>query len=165
MSIDGVDFEIQEPYPYDRKLSKVWYSHKFKGPGVRYEIGVCIKTGDIVWVQGPFPAGKHNDCTIFKKCLSFFLEDNERVEADDGYRAADPGKVKSKSGFSSRYSSFDHRNLSNTVRARHETANKRIKHFGSLTNVFRHKLVRHSDFLYAAIVLTQICFDMGEPFV
>lgn len=35
VSIDGTYFQIQEP-PFDKK----WYNNKFKGPGVRYEIGV-----------------------------------------------------------------------------------------------------------------------------
>ena len=36
ISLDGTDFRIQEPTPFDPK----WFSHKFKGPGLRYEIGV-----------------------------------------------------------------------------------------------------------------------------
>ena len=57
ITVDGTDFRIQEPSPFDPK----WYSHKFRGPGLRYEIGVCIKTGWIVWVNGPFPAGAWPD--------------------------------------------------------------------------------------------------------
>ena len=45
--VDGTVFHIQEPTPLDLR----WYSHKFKGPGLCYEIGVCIKTGWIVWVN------------------------------------------------------------------------------------------------------------------
>ena len=50
ITVDGTDFHIQEPAQFDPK----WYSHKFKGPGLCYEIGVCIKTRWIVWVNGPF---------------------------------------------------------------------------------------------------------------
>ena len=39
MSIDGTDFRINEPQPF----STIWYSHNFKGPGLRYEIGFNIK--------------------------------------------------------------------------------------------------------------------------
>jgi len=53
VTIDGTDFEILEPTPFDKQ----WYSHKFKGPGLCYEITVCIKTGWIVAFSGPFEAG------------------------------------------------------------------------------------------------------------
>ena len=55
--VDGTDFWIQEPMPFNPK----WYSDKFKGPGLCSEIGVCIKTRWIVWVTRPFPAGEWLD--------------------------------------------------------------------------------------------------------
>jgi hypothetical protein len=54
ITVDGTNFWIYEPMPFDRK----WYSHKINGPAVRYKVGICIKTGWIVWINGPFPAGK-----------------------------------------------------------------------------------------------------------
>ena len=36
-SLDGTDFEIFEPEPF------VSFSHKFKGPGLRYEIDLSSK--------------------------------------------------------------------------------------------------------------------------
>ena len=163
ISVDAADFIIAEPAPYVVEVSKIWYSKKSNGPALRYELGVTIKTGDIVWLHGPFPCGQYNDCTIFNNSLSTFLEENERVEADDGYRAADPGKVKSKSGLSSQYSSKEQLDVKNKVRARHETANKIIKQFSSLAAIFRHDLFKHSDFVHVSVVLTQICIEMGEP--
>lgn len=44
VSLDGADFKIEEPTPFSPK----WFSHKFKGPGLRYEVGLCIRTGYIV---------------------------------------------------------------------------------------------------------------------
>ena len=43
ITVDGTDLHIQEPAPFNLKL----YSHKFKGPGLHYEIGVCIKWGGL----------------------------------------------------------------------------------------------------------------------
>ena len=83
LSVDGVDFICQEPHPYVKRISKIWYSKKSNGPGLRYELGVGIKTGDFVWVQGPFPCGQYNDLTIFKSGLANYLDKNERVEADE----------------------------------------------------------------------------------
>jgi hypothetical protein len=65
MTLDGTDFRIHEPQPFDRK----WYSHKFKGPGVRYEVGVCIQTGHMCWVNGPYPCGEWTDLKIARSCI------------------------------------------------------------------------------------------------
>ena len=74
---------FQEPHPYVKHISKIWWSKKSNGPGLRYELGVGIKTGDLVWVHGPFPCGQYNDLTIFKSGLANYLDKNERVEADE----------------------------------------------------------------------------------
>jgi len=60
VSIDGTDFRIMEQKEFDRK----WYSHKFQGPGLRYEIGLCIRTGFIVWVYGGRPCGQCSDLKL-----------------------------------------------------------------------------------------------------
>ena len=80
-SIDGMDCHILEPTPFSTK----WFLHKFKGPGVRYEVGVCIRTGWIVWVNGPFPCGTWPDLKIAKERLSHCLDDGEKVIANGGY--------------------------------------------------------------------------------
>jgi len=53
VSLDGTDFPIQEPTLFDRK----WFSHKFKGSGLLYEIGLSIANGDIAWAYGGLPCG------------------------------------------------------------------------------------------------------------
>ena len=63
----------------------MWCSHKFKSAAFKYEVGVCIKNGSIVWVSGPWPAGIP-DAEVFQTRLSTYLEDDEVVEADNGYR-------------------------------------------------------------------------------
>ena len=82
VSVDGTDFEIYEPKPF----SLGWFSHKFKGPGVRYEVALAISTGDIVHINGPFPCGNFPDLKIFRAKLKGMLEDGEMVEANRGYR-------------------------------------------------------------------------------
>ena len=80
MSVDGTDFRIPQNGP-------TFASHKYAGKSaVRYELGVDIRAGLLVWINGPFPAGSYNDIKIFNQCLSHLLEPGERVEADEGYR-------------------------------------------------------------------------------
>jgi hypothetical protein len=49
--------------PVEMKFSEKFMSHKFKGNGLKYEVGVCIATGHVVWVHGPTRAGQ-NDITL-----------------------------------------------------------------------------------------------------
>ena len=81
VSVDGTDFEIFNKKPF----CKAWFSHKFRGPGVRYEVGLNIMSGDIVWIFGPCPCGSHCELKIFREAMKKELEKGEHVEADDGY--------------------------------------------------------------------------------
>ncbi len=40
-SVDGSDFRIHEKRLFGLK----WFSHKFKGPGLNYEVGICYSRG------------------------------------------------------------------------------------------------------------------------
>ena len=84
ITVDGTDFRIQEPSPFHPQ----WYSHKFEGPGLRYEVGVCLRTGWIVWWNGAFPCGSWPDINIARDGLIDELDDSiqEMVLADGGYR-------------------------------------------------------------------------------
>jgi hypothetical protein len=69
-----------------RPFNAKWYSHKSKGLGVRYEIGLCIQTGWIVWVHGLYPRGSHPNLKIARMCVFFtHLEEGEMVVADGGF--------------------------------------------------------------------------------
>eukprot|EP00559_Dactyliosolen_fragilissimus_P004548 CAMPEP_0184857772 /NCGR_PEP_ID=MMETSP0580-20130426/2924_1 /TAXON_ID=1118495 /ORGANISM="Dactyliosolen fragilissimus" /LENGTH=188 /DNA_ID=CAMNT_0027353561 /DNA_START=237 /DNA_END=803 /DNA_ORIENTATION=+ len=100
VSVDGVDCRINGPSPYHEELSRQWYSYKFKGAGVRYEIAVSIKAGHIVWINGPYPCGSYPDTRIFKLGIMHYLDPGERVEADAGYKSLDPQYVKARTRFS-----------------------------------------------------------------
>lgn len=117
--MDGVDFRIQEPRSADHpsQIDTIWFSHKFNGPGMRYEIGLCVKTGHIVWAYGGYPAGEYSDLALARLDFVNHLLPHERVIADRIYQ--DPAY-------------FINQNIDPlTIRiqkqilARHETINKR----------------------------------------
>ena len=65
------------------KMGNWFTSHKYSfKSALRYKIGVSIIGGDLVWIQGPYPAGRFNDIAIFNKVLCF-LEPGEWIEADN----------------------------------------------------------------------------------
>ena len=154
LSVDGTDFLINEPIPF----SKDWFSHKFKGAGLRYEVAIAIQSGDLAWINGPFPCGLNSDLTIFRLGLKQQLLPGERVEADDGYR----GDERCDGPFDYCYSEEQYRSKF-TVRARHETINRRFKQFGILSTRFRHPRGKHGDIFMAIAVITQISIRNGNP--
>jgi len=151
LSVDGTNCEIQEPMPF----SRIWYSHKFKSAGLRYEVGVCIQTGDICWINGPFKCGRWSDLSIFRRNLKGLLLPGEMVECDGGYRGdpacqhkhiiMNPSDSRAKSA----------------ARARHETVNGDIKSFGCLRQVWRHDRHLHKYAFASCAVLTQLSYNLG----
>ena len=151
MMINGTDFRI--PQQGLAKEGNPFGSHKYAGKSaLRYELGVSILGGDLVWIQGPYPAGTYTDITIFNKVLCNFLEPGKRVEADKGYaghadkivcptNAGNPPELKEMQG---------------RVRVRHETLNGRLKNWGILSQVFRHHITLHGTAFRACAVVTQI---------
>jgi hypothetical protein len=135
----------------------MWFSHKFKGPGLRYEVAVSIQGGDIVHAHGPFACGRFADISIFRLGLIDKLLPGEMVEADGGYKG-EPEKIR-----------LPYENLSNAdrraqrrARGRHETVNRRFKQFGCLQNTFRHDTSKHDMVFRAVVVLTQLSINNGE---
>lgn len=138
-----------EPSEFDPK----WWSHKFNGPGLRYEIGICIRTGDIVWAHGGVPCGEWPDLRLARNAIVEALQPGEKVIADRGYN-------------DQRY--FDLPNghadqQKKQILARHETVNRRIKQFCCMNYRFRHALYLHPRFFHAVVNLTQLMIENGEP--
>eukprot|EP00536_Pseudo-nitzschia_multiseries_P006474 jgi/Psemu1/193182/e_gw1.138.9.1 len=158
ISVDGTDCPAYEPWPFSRQM----YSHKLNGPGIKYEVGVCLKTGWIVWINGPF-VGSANDATIFKEGLSTLLHDDEGVEVDRGYKGDDEMKLPDM-GMTSKQ-----RKMKANARAQHETVNGRLKIFNALTTHFWHMkpnrqgmMQKHGMCFNAVAVITQLKFASGE---
>lgn len=154
-SVDCVDFPIPNQGP-------AFSSHKFKGKsGLRYEIGLCIQTGDAVWVNGPYPCGRFPDISIFRDSILTHLGDAERVEADDGYIGEAPRYIKCPKSFTNPEETLF---MQSRVRSRQETINKRLKDWGILREMFRHKekIPNHGSVVRAILVLEQIAINQGE---
>ena len=146
VSIDGTDCPIWEPWPFDPK----WFSHKFKSAGLRYEVGLCINTGEIVSVFGGYPCGDWPDLEVARDGILNLIDDDEKVISDSGYRG-DP-RILHNTGD---WTTYTARTRSN-VRARHETVNSRIKAYAITSTKFRHDLIIHTQCFYSVINLVQI---------
>lgn len=158
-SVDGVHFRVWEPR---QSPSTSWYSQKYNKSGLTYEIAVAIHHNQIVWVNGPFPAGE-NDKKVFTKPdgLRSKLKGNQVCIGDGGYKG-DPKKV------ATRNSDDDPevRDLKERAKARQETVNARLKNFGVLRNPFRtvgdQRLEKHKSVMEACLVIVQYELDNGS---
>lgn len=149
VSLDGVDFRILEPSPF----SSGWYSHKFHSAGLRYEIGLNIRTGYTVWANGGYPCGLFPDLLLARQSYVYYVCAGERTMADKGYKD-DAFFI---------LPNQENASLHEHIMSRHETVNKRMKEFQVLKQAFRHDLAKHPMCFHAVANITQIKFENGEP--
>jgi hypothetical protein len=154
VSVDGVDCRVPNHGPS-------FSSHKFaKKGGVRYEVALCIQTGDIVWINGPYNCGQWTDIKIFREALIHELEEAERVEADDGDIEEAPLHVKCPKCITN---PEECESMQQRVRNRQETVNNRFKFWEVLKQIFRHELTLHGDVFRCIAIISQLVIDNGQP--
>ncbi len=148
-SLDGVDFKIKEPIPF----SPEWYRHKFKGPGLRYEIALNIRTGDVVWGHGGYPCGEYPDLKLAREVYVYSVDVGEKTLADKGYRDDNFFILPTPRT----------KETHKRIMARHETINKRMNQFKALKHPFYHDLKKHPMIFNAVMNATQLTLRNGEP--
>ena len=79
---------------------------------------------------------------------------------DDGYAAEAPLRVKCPASIAE---PVERAAMTQRVRSRHETVNKRFKQWGILRQVFRHDLANHRNVFAASCVVTQLAIENGDP--
>ena len=121
---------------------------------MRYEVGIAIRTGWIVWINGPYPPGDWPDVRIARDKLIYCLRRGEKVIADSGY-----------GGYwfitpSGNNTIQDYRQ--SVVRARHETINHIFKTYNILHRTFRHAKTLHARVFTAVANLVQLHLEYEE---
>ena len=125
------------------------------------KVGLDLFQDRIVWINGPFPASVH-DLTIFRKegGLKEKMEDTGNIKAvgDKGYRG--------ESKYISTHNACDSdevREFKKRALARHESLNKHLKNFKSLSERFRHKFHNFHKFFLAVAITVQFQMENGSP--
>jgi hypothetical protein len=160
ISVDGVHCKIQE---VRKDPGAKWFSHKSNGPGVSYELGIAIRSNSLVWINGPFPASRH-DITIFRSPddpdngLMARIPEGKRAIGDSGYKG-EPTKVSiTRDG-----DSYEVKRFKARVKSRHETFNSRIKSFAILNMPFRHDCFDlHKTVFEAVCICVQYDIENGH---
>lgn len=134
-------------------FNKDYFSHKFKTAALRYEVGIAIKTGIIVWKFGGYPAGLYPDLKLSRELYVHQVMPGELTFADKGYsddeyfiRPCDTNSVGHK-----------------FIMSRHETVNKRLRQFKVLSNIFRHDRAKHHKCFNAVVNITGLVIKLEEP--
>ena len=131
--------------------------HKFHRAGVRYELGVSIQSGDIVWLNGPFPCGRFADQKIaLEEGLEDAMDPGERYLCDGVYQHL--ASSETPNGLNN-YDQY----MKKVARARHETVNGRFKQWGALRQIFRHDRSKHGVVMNAVVNITQIDIEEESP--
>jgi hypothetical protein len=130
----------------------MWFSHKFNGPGVRHKLAVCIQSGEIVWINGPFPCGSWPDIRIARDAPvhELDLHGGEMLLADGGHNDGHE-TFETPTG----EHNADQR-MKGLARARHETINGRLKAWRVLSQTHRHPSKTHGLCFRAVANITQL---------
>jgi DDE superfamily endonuclease len=154
ITVDGIDCRINEP----RKIpSTEWYSQKFNGPSVTYEIAIAIYENRIVWIRSPQRSGK-GDLQNFRapNGLKSKIPAEKKVIADRAYK--DPTCTIRNPIDTPEVKKFKRR-----ARACHESLNSRLKNFKVLAERFRHGHEKHEAVFEAVCIITQYELENGHP--
>jgi hypothetical protein len=153
--------------------SSKWYSHKFNGPGVSFEVVADPMEGKIRWINGPEPASIH-DLTFLRggkkgqtkkwkrSSLYFHLPKSARLIGDSAYEGQ-PDKVSTTKDAHKPAT----KKLFARMKSMQETCFKRFKDFRVLRESFRHgkstedKLAKIKSSFEAVAVLLQYDFENG----
>ena len=154
MTFDGTDCRACELDGWP--VCRIWCSHKFHAAGVRCEVGVCIQTGEIVWINGPFKCGPWPDINICRLKAEKALARGEMVVADKGHRGDQTVRTKH-----SAVSKTDRRAIKKSL-TRHENVNADLKNFGVLSQQFRHPIHKHGICFGVVAMCVQLGYARGE---
>ena len=104
---------------------------------MRCEVGICIQTGETVWLNDPCPCGEWSDLHTATQALMCELEDEEKALADGGYN--DHGIFFETPTGHNNYDQV----MNAKARARHECVNRRFKEWAMLQQRFRSHIPLH----------------------
>lgn len=156
-SVDGVHCQIHEPqHPLWSKNPK-YYSHKFNKAALNYEIAISVWENRVVWINGPFPGGKH-DITVFKEGLMAKIPKDKLVIADRGYVSQELTMISTPNP----QDDAELQKFKSRVRSRHEAFNAKIKSFHILSTAFRSGEAKHKIAFEVVCVICQYQLTYGK---
>lgn len=159
ITVDGTHVWISEPGHPEWSQDSDYFSHKYGKAGVNYELGISLSKNQLVWMNGPFPAGESDNRVFIRYGLRKKLKQlKKRGIADGGYPGhplylSTPNHLDSK----------DVKKFKSRALKRHETFNGMTKNFDCLSGRFRHSIDRFATCFEAVCVICQYQLELGDP--
>lgn len=135
ITVDGTDCKIWELVHSTLRVDPGYKSDKFNKAGLKYEIAVAVFHNKIVWVNGPFPAGKSKIRIFCEDGLKQQMPPGKMLIADKGLRTSEADEV-DVIAFPSSTDSDELMLFKSRARCRHEIVNGLIKDFKVLSQTF-----------------------------
>ncbi|KAG7368233.1 hypothetical protein IV203_030976 [Nitzschia inconspicua] len=161
ITVDGAHCWIQEPTHQEFSKDTSYFSHKYNHAGLCYELGISIGSNRLVWMNGPFPAGK-SDLKIFKEdgLKAMLIAKKKMCIADGGYAGSDHIHHCSTPNI---HDSRPVRRFKARALKRHEKFNGLIKNFHSVDCRFRHSIGKFKSVFEAICVICQYQIETDKP--
>ena len=161
MTVDGTHCWFHEPSHPEFSQDTKYYSHKYNKAGLNYELGMSLTTNRLIWMNGPFPAGKP-DRSVFREdgLRDKLRQTKQKAIADAGYHAEEDFDVISSPNNldSNVVKKFKRRALK-----RHEKFNGMTKVFKCLNQRFCHNEERFAVAFEAVAVICQYSIEYDKP--
>lgn len=163
-TVDGKHCRVYEqPHPEMTKDRK-WYSHKFKGPGVTYEVALHIWKSKIIHISKGIRKASVHDKTMYTEPggLRSKTREGKMGIADGAYKAGEAEEPLPIFRPNSHNRPLA-RKFSARARARQESHYGRIDNFKCMKETWRHGVDLHCVTFEAINVILQYQYDNGHP--
>lgn len=159
MTVDGVHCATNEPIHADFSKDKAYFSHKKKRAGLCYELGIDLYESKLIWMNGPFKAGRNDNGNFVQGGLKQTLAAIGKKALGDKAYNGHPNEC-------STFNAFDTpavKSFKSRAQMRHEQFNGMIKEFSCLDIRFRHGETHFKTCFEAVCVICQYRLDIDEP--
>jgi len=160
MTVDGTHCKTNEPMHTECSQDEKCFSHKHKNSGLSYELGIDLFRSNLIWMNGPFPAGQNDNGTFAKEGGL-----KEKLTAT-GKKALGDKACNGHPEQCSTCNAFDGpavKSLKSRAQMRHEQFNGLLKEFYCLNGRFRHGEKKFAMCFEAVCALCQCRLENGEP--
>jgi hypothetical protein len=159
VTVNGTHIWLYRPDHPSFSQDSDYYSHKFNKAGINYELGIAIASGKLIWLNGPFNAGKND--------LQIFVGGGPRERLKQlGKKAIGDGIYRGNQDTVSYGNSHDSRQVKkfkSRALKRHKDFNGMTKTFKILQGPFRHGPNKIARDFEAISVICQYKIERDEP--
>jgi hypothetical protein len=157
MALDATECPIERPL--DWLTQRQYYSGKKKRHTIKYEVGVHLSTGRIIWLVGGIPGSVHDVKIAASNGIVDQILNGEWILADKGYTDSElPFLTPFKNPQTDEEVQWN--SYINQARAIVENTYGRIKSFGCVKSIWRHDLELHPIAFKAVCILVNMDLDV-----